>query len=121
VTGTGLLAFGIIVAGLVTIVAAVRRRPAGRAKPGERPAQQRRDREGMSPTWPVTLALFAAAVLGLEAASGSVGLLAIGVGVVGVLLAAVAARSRDRSDPTGAARDADRPRQEPGPATTVEP
>jgi hypothetical protein len=108
VTGTWLWAFGIVAAGLVTIVVAIRRGRAGRG------------RARMSPTWPVTLALYAVAILGLDAASGGAGLRTVGLGVTGVLLAAVAAWSRDRSDPAGATPDADRPRQEPGPATTVE-
>jgi hypothetical protein len=108
VTGTGLWASGIVAAGLVVIVSVIRRGPAGRG------------RTPMSPTWPITLALYAAAVLGLDAAGGSAGLRTVGLGVTGVLLAAVAAWSRDRSDPAGATPDGDRPRQEPGPATTVE-
>jgi hypothetical protein len=118
-TGTELWAFGIIVAGLVTIAAAIRDGRLGRGRAG-------RGRERMSPTWPVTLGLLAAAVLGLAALSGSVGPLAIGAGAVGLVLAAMAAWARDRPAAAVAAPDGDRsaaerpPRQEPGSATTVE-
>jgi hypothetical protein len=70
---------------------------------------------------PVGVMLVSTAVLlGIEAASGTAGLRTLGLGVVGLVLVGVAAWGRDRSDPAGAAPDGDRPRQEPGPATTVE-
>jgi hypothetical protein len=106
VTGTGVWEFGVIVAGLVTIAAAVR----GRGR--------------ISPTWPVTLALLTAPVLGLAATSGGVGPLTAGAGVVGLVLAAVAAWTRDGSAVAAPGRNGSAaelpPRQEPGSATTVE-
>jgi hypothetical protein len=78
-TGTALWALGIIVAGLVTIVAGVRQ---GRTMP---------------PAWPLTLALLAAAVLGLQAASGRLDPFALGAAAIGILLAVLAARARRRT------------------------
>ena len=104
VTGTGVWAAGVIVAGLVTIAAAVRGRRRGRGP-------DVRGREPMSPTWPVTLALLAAAVLGLAALSGAVGPLAVGAAVVGLVMAAWA-RYRPAAELPS--------RQEPGSPTTVE-
>jgi hypothetical protein len=72
-TGIGLWALGVTVAGIVTIGAAVHRR-------------------SMPPTWPLTLAVLAAAVLGLQATTGGFDAIVLGPGAVGVVLAAMAAR-----------------------------